>query len=361
MANNYFQRVMQQSPTIFWVNNPTRAEADLAIAAGAMGCTCNPSFTQKMIDHPTEGLYALGLLDEAVRESEEDNEAVAILQRKLVHEIAERFRPLYERNTGKHGHVSIQGDPVREHDPKVILHEAHLNREIAPNACIKVPCTASGLAAMETLIAEDFPINATEIFGVAQAISLCELYENVTGRRGRKPKMYLSHIAGIYDDYLKQFVEREKVQISPDILWQAGLAVARKVYQIIQERGYHVTFIGGGARGLHHFIEMVGGDLVVTINWAGTADKLIETDPPVVYRLFNPVPKRVIDELKEKLPDFSRGYREDGLTVEEYEEFGPVAHFRGSFIRSWKRVLQLAQERRIALNPTILSPKDAIR
>jgi transaldolase len=119
------------------------------------------------------------------------------------------------------------------------------------------------------------------------------------------------------------------------------------------ERGYHATFIGGGARGLHHFTEMVGGDLVVTINWEGTADKLIEQDPPVVWRLFNPVPQRVIDELMEKLPDFKRGYLEDGLSVEEYEHFGPVQLFRSSFVSSWKRTLDIIKERRNVLGRSV--------
>jgi transaldolase len=94
---------------------------------------------------------------------------------------------------------------------------------------------------------------------------------------------------------------------------------------------------------------MVGGDLIVTINWLGTADKLIESDPPVVYRLFNPVPPQVIEELLDKLPDFRRGYLEDGLSVEEYGNFGPVELFRSHFVRSWERVLSFAAERRAAL------------
>lgn len=112
------------------------------------------------------------------------------------------------------------------------------------------------------------------------------------------------------------------------------------------ERGYHATFIGGGARGLHHFTEMVGGRVVITINWDGTADKLIEQDPPVVYRLFNPVPQRVIDELMEKLPDFRRGYLDNGLSEEEFADFGPVQLFRNSFIKSWKKVLEVVAKRR---------------
>ena len=346
MDKGYFHRVQQQSPTIFWVNNPTREEADLAIAAGAVGCTCNPSYCQKMLDHPTEGPYALSLLDQVLKETSTDSEVESLLQRRLALPILEKFRPLYEKNPRRDGFVSLQGDPVREEDTQVILSEAHANSPVAPNVCIKVPATKAGLKAMETLFAEDITVNATEIMSVAQAISLCELYEKVSRQTGKRPVLFLSHIAGIYDDYLTEYVEREKVDISRDALWQAGLAVARKVYAIMQERGCSAIFIGGGARGLHHFTEMVGGNLVVTINWQGTADKLIEEDPSVVYRLFNPVPHRVIDELLEKLPDFRQAYMEDGLSVEEYGEFGGVEHFRQIFIKSWNRVLELAKQRR---------------
>jgi transaldolase len=346
---SYFHRVAAQTPTQFWVNNPTREEADLALAAGALGCTTNPSYCQKMVDHPTEGLYALALLDQSVRESSTESEAQAILQRKLVRGIAEKFQPLFERTRGKHGYVSIQGDPIHEHEPNQILAEGLVNRELGENVCIKVPVTRPGLKAIEGFVRRNVPVNSTEIFAVAQATALCELYTRTCEKTRRRPRMYLSHIAGIYDDFLKQYAEEHRVEISSDVLWQAGLAIARKVYAIVEERGYRVTFIGGGARGVHHFTEMVGGDLVVTINWVGTADRLLAEDPPVVSRVYNPVPKQVIDELNAKLPDFRRGYASRGLNMDEFAEFGPVELFRSSFVKSWKRVLGLAAERRIAL------------
>lgn len=349
MDNGYFHRVQEHTPTMFWINNPTREETDVAIAAGALGCTCNPSYCQKMLDDPKEGTYALAVLDQVLEETNDDSQAESLFQRRLAMPIIEKFRPIYEKNPFRDGFVSLQGDPVREEDPEVVLSEARANRAIAPNVCIKVPCTKAGLAAMETLLAENTSINATEIMSVAQAISLCELYEKVASRTGKRPVLFLSHIAGIYDDYLERYVEKEKIGISRDVLWQAGLAVARKVYAIMQERGYSAIFVGGGARGLHHFTEMVGGKLVVTINWKGTADKLIETDPPVVYRLFNPVPHRVIAELMEKLPDFRRAYLEDGLSVEEYDRFGGVEHFRHMFMRSWQRALDVARQRRTSV------------
>ena len=346
MQEPYFIRVAKQTPTEFWINNPTRDQADLAIANGATGCTNNPSYSQKMVDHPTEGAYALSLLDEAIQESPSDDEAIAIFQSKLVKPISDRFLPIFRKSNEQQGYVSIQGDPIREDDPDVVIREALENRKLSPNICCKIPTTHSGLVAMEYLVGNDVPLNATEIFGIKQATVLMDTYEKASRKTGKHPKVFLSHIAGIYDDHLKNVVESQKIDISRDVLWQAGLAVARKMYVMMEERGMPGTFIAGGARGLHHFTEMVGGKVCCTINWEGTADKLIEQDPPVVYRLFNPVPQKVIDELMEKLPDFKRGYLDDGLEIEEFEGFGPVQLFRSMFTGSWQRVLDLIKARR---------------
>src|SRR5258707_6992539 len=94
MKESYFIRVSQQTPTKFWINNPSREQAGLAIEHGAAGCTCNPAYTQKMVDHPEEREYALRLLDEAIRETESDKYDAEVFQRKLVAPIAECFLPL---------------------------------------------------------------------------------------------------------------------------------------------------------------------------------------------------------------------------------------------------------------------------
>lgn len=348
MEKPYFIRVREQTPTMFWINNPTRKQAVMAIANGALGCTNNPSYTQKMVDHPDETDHALKLLDESIQECSDDWETAEIFQRKMVKPVSDLFMPIFEHNSGQHGYVSIQGDPINEDDPEAVVRGARANRLLAPNICCKIPTTTSGLKAMETMVAESIPINATEIFGVSQFISICETYKKISRESGKKPMFYMSHITGIYDDHLRNYVAEHNVEISRDVLNQAGLAVARKVYNMMIERHYPCVFIGGGARGTHHFTEMVGGKVCITINWEGTADTLIEQNPPVMYRLFNPVPQQVIDELMEKLPDFKRGYLDDGLEPEEFEDFGPVQLFRSSFIKSWNRVLALIKEHRAA-------------
>lgn len=172
MTEGYFKRVNRLSPTRFWINNPTRQEADLAIAAGATGCTLNPSYTQKMVDHPDEGPYALQVLDQVLGELPDDVAAVAEFQRRLAGPICGKFMAMYQTSGKALGYVSIQGDPVREDDPGVIISEGRDNRRVSPNVCCKIPVTPSGLAAMETLIPEQTAINATEIFAIRQALDL---------------------------------------------------------------------------------------------------------------------------------------------------------------------------------------------
>jgi len=108
----YFKRVAEHSLTMFWINNPTQPQVDMALEHGALGCTNNPSYTQKMLDHPDYSDYAYGILDEVLREYDDDRQAAIEFQARMVKPIAEKFMPLFKRSGGEHGFVSIQGDPL---------------------------------------------------------------------------------------------------------------------------------------------------------------------------------------------------------------------------------------------------------
>ncbi len=347
---NYFQRVAQLTPTKFWVNNVSREEAAIGIASGATGCTQNPSYVWKMLTHAQEKEYALDLLRQTLAETEDDNEVICILQRKLIKGVSDIFMDVYEKSHGKYGYVSIQGDPIHEEDYQVILDEARLNRCMNPNIMIKIPATESGLKALEILLAEGTPINATEVMGVDQVIALGEIYQRVHAQTGRQPVMYFSLITGIFNEWLRKDVKAEGIDINADVLHQAGMVIAKKVYQLNHDRGYGMGFISGGARTLDDFYEMVGGDVCVTMNWTGSCDALIEQDKPVVSRLFNPVQPMVLDALQNKLPQFNQAYQEGGLSIEEFEHYGPVMYFRDSFISAWEKAVQLVKTVRLEEN-----------
>lgn len=345
---SYFHRVTSQTRTRFWINNVTREQAKLALENGATGCTQNPSFSYKILVHPTEGEYAKELLKKILADEPDDSEALVKLQRELVSAVAKLFIPLYEQTGGKLGYVSIQGDPFDE-SYENIMEKARYNREAGPNIMIKIPATDHGIEAIEQCVREGIPVNCTEVMSMQQVIDVMDAYDRGTAGSKNPPVAYISHIAGIFDEYLAGVAKDQGIDISPDALWYAGKIVAQKVRAYMDDRNTPVKLINGGARGLQHFTEWVGADISNTINWTGTADKLIEQDPPVVRRFDAPVPPAILDELVNKLPDFEKAYFTGRLKPEEYEPFGPVELFCSSFRRDWKGALDIVAEVRKSL------------
>ena len=124
MEKGYFYRVNQQTENRFWINNPTPSEAEKAIEAGAISCTTNPTYVSKQIKTESEHDYCLQIIDEVIKETKDSKKAAVLVQRRLVKRILDIFLPLYEKNMGQFGFVSIQGDPYAEEDPNSIISEA---------------------------------------------------------------------------------------------------------------------------------------------------------------------------------------------------------------------------------------------
>jgi len=343
MASGYFHHVAQKTPTRFWVNNPSADDMEKAITAGALNCTTNPAYCSKLFQSDPD--YIHGIVDRVAKEIDDDDMAADRVYQLASSRVLAQFRPLYEQSAGAHGYVTMQSDPREDEDTDFIVRAALAYRSLGDNFMTKIPVIQGGLQAIERLVAEDIPICATEVFSIDQTICICELYRRAVERTGKKPPFYVTHITGIFDEYLAGLAQRDGIDISPEVLAYAGCAVARKEYQMLKERGYETTMLGGGARGTHHFTEFVGGDVHITINWS-TAQSLIEADGPVVSRIDAETPQHVLDELTEKFIDFRRAYYEGALPVEEFAEFGPVQLFRNSFLKGWHHLLTEVAARR---------------
>jgi transaldolase len=341
----YFHRVSEMTSTRLWINNVTPTEARLALEAGAVGCTQNPAYPQKMLTHPTDSERSYSVLDGILKEEKDDNRAQSLFQYALVKDIAKEFLPLYKASFGRLGFVTIQSDPFHE-QTSVILEWARYNCREYPNIMAKIPAIPAGFSAMEILLAEGHPVLATEVMSVAQMMDCARLYEQFRKKNEKAPVMYFAHIPGIFDEYITSVVGRDNIDIPSDYVYQGGTAVAKKICSLMEENRFQIGLCSGGARGLHHFTELVGAPWSITINWGGSADKLIEQDPPVVQRSPGSVPPSVIDALCEKIHDFRKAYEIKGLVPEEYEAFGPVALFRSNFETGWKKTLDLIARRR---------------
>jgi transaldolase len=287
------------------------------------------------------------VIDNVTRATGDHDEAADQVYQKVGARVMEGFLPLYERSSGACGYVTMQGDPREDEDTPVAVGTTLRYRELGKDFMAKIPVIAGGLEAIEVCVEEDIPVCATEVFAIAQAISICELYQRAAARAGNHRPFYVTHITGIFDEYLGKVAKRDGIDIDPAVLAQAGCAVARKQYRMLKERAYETTMLGGGARGTHHFTEMVGGDAHVTINWS-TARELIDAGGPAVSRMDVETLASVINELCDKFADFRKAYYEDELSVEEYAGYGPVQLFRNAFLKGWYLLLVEIASRRHA-------------
>jgi transaldolase len=342
----YFHRVHHETSTRLWINNPSGEDARRSIEAGAINCTTNPAYCSKLLQ--SEPAYIRSVIDEVVHQ-EEDNDVAA--ERVYLHTAArlmEMFLPLYQLSGGKQGYVTIQDDPRRDDDPQNIVDAALRAQALGPNYMAKIPVMESGMVAIEELVARNIACCATEVFAVSQAIEICDRYQKAARKSGNHPAFFVTHITGIFDQYLGELVKSEHIHIAPEILSQAGTIICRRQYQVLKERGYPGTMLGGGARSLLHFTEFVGGNIHITINWK-EADELLRLDGPVVKRMDTPTPQEVVEELAAKVPSFRRAYDESAMHPHEFEAFGPLMFFKTMFLNGWIRLVDEVAERRVRL------------
>ncbi|MGI5900140.1 MAG: transaldolase family protein [Christensenellales bacterium] len=339
MRKSYFHRVHEYTQTRFWINNPTTKEAHVSIAHGAINCTTNPTYAGKMLRHPDMRETALEWVREALSQTGDESKAAAIVQRKAIKNLLDIWLAVFKAAPGKEGFVSLQVDPFKEEDPKNIIDEALETMSLGPNILAKIPVTEAGLEAIDFLVRKNVPTIATEIMSISQVTAACETYRKASRESGHEPAYFVTNIAGIFDDCLKMQNAAGEISIDPDILFQAGTALGKKQYRLMKERGYPGIMLGGGARGLHHFTEFVGGRAHITINWKGCADELVEKDGAVISRMDNPTPEYVIDALM-KAPDFAMAYIDGAIEAKAFADFAPVELFRSQFLSGWQVLLE---------------------
>ena len=340
----YFQRVNKLTPTRFWINNPTLDEAKMAIKAGAVGCTTNPSYVSKLLKSPSDKMFLTRTINLLLPYFSDNTELAEMVQRVMVSRLSDLFSPMYESSEGARGFVTIQSNPYKEEDSSAIINDGLENRKIGDNIMVKIPVTKYGIKAIESLVKKNVPTMATEVMSLSQAISIAEAYTQASHHSKMTPPFFITHITGILDDHFKRVIKNEHIDISDEAVRWAGLSIAKKEYKLLKERSYPGKMIGGGARKLEDFTELVGGDLNITINWKGTADQLIEQNNEVTSKIESVPDESIIAELEEKLVDFKRAYALDGMKVDEYYDFGGVELFRSSFIKGWDMLIDYIEE-----------------
>jgi transaldolase len=142
---------------------------------GIRGVTANPAIFEKAIVESDEYDEELSRLIEAGRSPMEIYETMAIADVRAACDV---FRPLYDREDGADGMVSLEVSPALAHDTEGTIHEAErLWRALdRPNAMIKIPGTREGLPAITECLARGISVNVTLLFSVERYGEVIEAF-----------------------------------------------------------------------------------------------------------------------------------------------------------------------------------------
>ena len=161
----------QNFPTDYWNDSCSIEELTYAIERGAVGATSNPTIVLEVLKKEMH-LWRQRIL-EIIAENPTGTEEQITWQ--LIEEMAvkgaELLLPVFERQQGKKGRLSIQTNPTfYRNAPAITVQAIHFD-SLAPNMQIKVPVTRAGVAAIEEITYAGASINATVCFSTLESFT----------------------------------------------------------------------------------------------------------------------------------------------------------------------------------------------
>ncbi len=213
---------------------------------GLGGVTSNPTIFDKAIGGSED--YD----DELRRHALERDDAETIFKRLAITDItmaADQLRPVYDRESGADGFVSIEVSPAAAHDTEKTLEDARFfwSTIDRPNIMVKVPATPEGIPAIEQLLFEGININITLIFAIEVYEQVLEAYlrglERRVGRRQSIDRIasvasfFVSRVDTLVDKLLDQKLEAAESatrQELEDLCGKAAVANAKIAYERFQ-------------------------------------------------------------------------------------------------------------------------------
>jgi transaldolase len=326
--------------TDYWNDSCSIEDLTYALERGATGATSNPTIVGEVLtrEMPLWRDRIRALIDDNPAWTE-DEVAWRLIEEMAVR-AAELLLPVFEREHGRKGRLSIQTDPRLYRSAERIVAQGLRFNGLARNMQVKVPATRAGITAIEEVTAAGVSINATVCFTVPQAIAVAEAVERGLKRHeadggdtsGMTPVCTI--MVGRLDDWMGVLAKRDGIIVDPGLVHWAGIAAFKRAYGIFGDRGYRTRLLAAAYRHHLHWSELIGGDIVLTIPCAW--QRLFNaSDIEVVPRIDNPVPAEIVDSLQAHFPDFRRAYAPDGLSVDEFDGYGATVRTLRGFIASY--------------------------
>jgi len=336
------------TPTALWNDSADPVELSTAIAWGAVGATCNPVIALAAIrgDQPRWEARIRELAEEMPEATESEIGWKVVEEVSL--EAAGLLEPAFAQHRGRNGRLSMQTDPRLHRSAGALADQAEYFASLAPNIIVKIPATATGIVAIEEATYRGVNVNVTVSFSVPQAVAAGEAIERGLKRREAEGHDVSSMgpvvtiMVGRLDDWLKEVVKRDGVEIDPEHLEWAGVAAFKRAYGIFGDRALRSRVLAAAYRNELQWTELVGGDLVLSPPFAW-GRRFHESDHDPQPRIDLPVDPEIIASLQ-RLEDFRRAYEPDGMSAEEFDDFGATRKTLRQFLAADEELDQLVRD-----------------
>jgi transaldolase/glucose-6-phosphate isomerase len=219
---------------------------------GLRGMTSNPTIFEKAISSGAEYDAALRELAEKGLSAEQIYEELAIADIKAA---ADLFRPLYDRERGADGYVSLEVSPKLAHDTARTIADAQRlwMRVGRPNILIKVPATPEGIPAIEHLIGEGINVNVTLLFSMETYERVVEAYIRGLEKLAREERDFTrpASVASLFVSRVDTAVDKllEEKGGPAELSGRAAIANSRLLYQRYKQVFHGPRFAALKARG----------------------------------------------------------------------------------------------------------------
>ena len=342
------QTMTQTTTTALWNDSADPRELAQSIEWGAVGATCNPviAVTCVKADLPRWSARMLEIAEQRPTASESQIGWQVVEEISI--EAARLLEPAFEKFKGHNGRLSMQTDPRLHRDAVALADQAERFSTLAPNVIVKIPATHKGIAAIEDATARGVSMNVTVSFTVPQAVAAAEAIERGLAKREAAGHdvsnmgPVVTIMVGRLDDWLKDVVKRDGIDIDPSYLEWAGVAAFKHAYAIFQERGFRSRLLSAAFRNQLQWSEFVGGDVVISPPF-GWQQKIQASGADAAPRMDIPVDPTILDALLQ-IPEFRRAYEPDGMTTEEFDEFGATRKTLRQFLAADEELDHLVRE-----------------
>lgn len=329
-----------------WNNDSAlQSQVENAVTQGAIGITTNPPLSYEALTTDS-GIYASELA--AIDKSLPDNEYALLAMSLVVKHFSEYFMEMFKNEGGLKGCVRAQVAPNLSADAEEMMEAGMHLAKIGKNVMVKIPGTKAGLWTLEELASKGIPTNPTVVTTVSQAIAAAEAYERGRERAVRAgitpANSSCAIVMGRAQDYFTVLNKERNLGLAIEDLEWAALAIVKRSYNIYRERAFNSMVMPAAFRASMQVEQLAGGNFHATIHPKIQAAVEAASDAGTIRReLFadSPVDETAIQRVMDVLPEFRQAYEPNGLTIDEFDDYGAVVMTLDGFDGGWKKLVSL--------------------